>query len=49
MTRPRVMVIGLDGLEAGYAERLMAAGEMPALAALRRRSLRFAGPACCES
>ena len=40
--RPRVMMIGLDGLESGFAERLMAAGEMPALAALRRQSLRFA-------
>jgi len=42
VTRPRVLVIGLDGLESGFAERLMAAGEMPALASLRRQSLRFA-------
>lgn len=41
MARRRVMVIGLDGLEATLAERLMAAGEMPALAELRGRSARF--------
>jgi predicted AlkP superfamily phosphohydrolase/phosphomutase len=41
MTRPRVMAIGLDGLEVTFAERLMAAGEMPALAKLRRRAARF--------
>src|SRR5262245_55206419 len=40
--RPRVLIIGLDGLESGFAERLMAAGEMPALATLRRQSLRYA-------
>lgn len=42
MTRHgRVLAIGLDGLELGLAERLMAAGEMPALAALRDRAARF--------
>jgi hypothetical protein len=38
---PRVMAIGLDGLEVRFAEKLMEAGEMPALAELRRRSARF--------
>lgn len=37
----RVLAIGLDGLEVTLAERLMAEGEMPALAALQRRSARF--------
>jgi hypothetical protein len=37
----RVVVIGLDGLEVSHAERLMAAGELPALAELGRRSARF--------
>jgi predicted AlkP superfamily phosphohydrolase/phosphomutase len=37
----RVLAIGLDGLEVHFAERLMAAGEMPALAALRARGARF--------
>ena len=37
----RVLVIGLDGLEVTLAERLMAAGEMPALTALRQRAARF--------
>jgi len=41
MARPRVLVIGLDGLEVTFAEQLMAAGEMPALAELRRRAARF--------
>jgi predicted AlkP superfamily phosphohydrolase/phosphomutase len=41
MARPRVLAIGLDGLEVGFAERLMAAGELPALAELRRRSACF--------
>lgn len=41
MAHPRVLVIGLDGLEKDLAERLMADGEMPALAELRRRSARF--------
>jgi predicted AlkP superfamily phosphohydrolase/phosphomutase len=48
MARRRVLVIGLDGLEATLAERLMAGGEMPALAELRQRSARFGldhGPA----
>jgi predicted AlkP superfamily phosphohydrolase/phosphomutase len=39
--RRRVLAIGLDGLEINLAERLMAAGEMPALAALRQRSACF--------
>lgn len=41
MARQRVLVIGLDGLEATLAERLMEAGEMPALAELRRRAACF--------
>jgi len=41
MARPRVLAIGLDGLEVTLAERLMAAGEMPALAELHRRAARF--------
>ena len=41
MSRPRVLVLGLDGLDAGFAERMMAAGEMPALARLGQRSARF--------
>lgn len=41
MARPRVLAIGLDGLEVTFAERLMATGEMLALAALRKRSARF--------
>lgn len=41
MTRPRVMVVGLDGLEVNFAERLMAAGAMPALTRLGQRAARF--------
>ena len=41
MPRRRLLAIGLDGLEVGFAEKLMAAGEMPALAALRRRAACF--------
>src|SRR5687767_8568739 len=41
MPSQRVLAIGLDGLEVTLAERLMAAGEMPALAALRGRAARF--------
>jgi predicted AlkP superfamily phosphohydrolase/phosphomutase len=41
MASRRVLAIGLDGLEVTLAERLMAAGEMPALAELRRRAARF--------
>ena len=41
MPRRQVLAIGLDGLEVGFAEKLMAAGEMPALAALRRRAACF--------
>src|SRR5690348_11791672 len=40
MGRSRVVAIGLDGLEVAFAERLMAAGGMPALAALRQRAAR---------
>ncbi len=36
-----MLALGLDGLEITLAERLMAAGEMPALAALAARSARF--------
>jgi predicted AlkP superfamily phosphohydrolase/phosphomutase len=39
--RHRVLAIGLDGLEVTFAERLMAEGQMPALADLRKRSARF--------
>src|SRR6186997_3445625 len=41
MARPRVLVIGLDGLEISIAQRLMAAGQMPALAELHRRAACF--------
>ena len=41
MARPRVLAIGLDGLELTLVERLIAEGEMPALAELRRRAARF--------
>jgi predicted AlkP superfamily phosphohydrolase/phosphomutase len=47
-TRRRVLAIGLDGLEVSFAERLMAVGDMPALAGLRQRAARFVldhGPA----
>jgi predicted AlkP superfamily phosphohydrolase/phosphomutase len=37
----RVLVIGLDGFDIGFAERLMAQGELPALRAFRDRSARF--------
>jgi len=36
-----VLAIGLDGLEVSFAERLLAAGDMPALASLRQRAARF--------
>lgn len=39
--RPRLLIIGLDGLEIRYAERLMDRGELPALEALRGRSACF--------
>lgn len=39
--RRRLLILGLDGLEVFYARRLMDAGEMPALAALRDRSAAF--------
>ncbi len=41
MSRPRVLALGLDGLEITFVERLMARGEMPALSALAGRSARF--------
>jgi predicted AlkP superfamily phosphohydrolase/phosphomutase len=37
MTKPRVMMIGLDGFELSIAERLMAEGRLPAMARLRER------------
>ncbi|MDY6785085.1 MAG: alkaline phosphatase family protein [Cyanobacteriota bacterium] len=40
-TQRRLLVIGLDGLEISYAEKLMDAGELPALDALRKRSATF--------
>src|SRR4051794_6737826 len=41
MATGKLLVIGLDGFEIGYVDRLMDAGELPALAALRDRSRRF--------
>jgi predicted AlkP superfamily phosphohydrolase/phosphomutase len=41
MASRRVVAIGVDGVEVTFLERLLAAGEMPALAALRQRSARF--------
>ena len=41
MKRPRVLALGLDGLELSFMERLMLAGDMPALAELRGRAARF--------
>ncbi len=44
----RLLMIGLDGLDLGVAEPLLRAGALPALAAIRQRSARFAlehGPA----
>ena len=41
VTRHKVLAIGLDGLEVSLAERLMAEGQMPALAGLRTRAARF--------
>ncbi len=37
----RVLAIGLDGFEDSYADRLMAAGRLPALAACRNDGARF--------
>jgi predicted AlkP superfamily phosphohydrolase/phosphomutase len=37
MNRPRVLVIGVDGYEATFADPLIEAGELPVLAALRQR------------
>jgi predicted AlkP superfamily phosphohydrolase/phosphomutase len=39
--RRRVLAIGLDGYEPSLEDRLVAAGELPAIADLRRRSARF--------
>ena len=41
MASPRVVALGLDGVEGTVIERLLTSGEMPALAALRARSARF--------
>jgi predicted AlkP superfamily phosphohydrolase/phosphomutase len=41
MPRQRVFAIGLDGLEVTFADRLIAAGAMPALARLQHRAARF--------
>jgi predicted AlkP superfamily phosphohydrolase/phosphomutase len=41
MAPPRVLAIGLDGLEVSFAERLMAAGAMPALSDFRKRAACF--------
>ena len=41
MARQRVLAIGLDGFDVTLAERYMAEGQMPALAALRKRAARF--------
>ena len=41
MKRPRVLALGLDGLEVSFVEKLLARGEMPALASLAARSARF--------
>jgi predicted AlkP superfamily phosphohydrolase/phosphomutase len=41
MPRQRVVALGLDGLEVTFADRLIAAGAMPALAQLQQRSARF--------
>jgi len=37
----RVLVLGLDGYETRLGEQMMAAGELPALAALRERTARL--------
>jgi predicted AlkP superfamily phosphohydrolase/phosphomutase len=37
----RLIVVGLDGFDIGFAERLMAAGRMPCLTRLRDRSARW--------
>src|SRR5436190_842785 len=39
--RHTVLVIGLDGFDVGFADRLMAQGELPYLRALRDRGARF--------
>ena len=48
MKERRVLAIGLDGYEPSFADQLIEAGELPALAALRDRGARFTldhGPA----
>jgi hypothetical protein len=40
MKRQKVLAFGLDGLDITLAERLMAQGQMPALAALKKRAAR---------
>src|SRR6476469_10496748 len=39
--RRRVLAIGLDGFDVGFADRLIASGDLPTLSALRDRSARF--------
>lgn len=41
MSEGRVLVIGLDGWDHAYAQRLQASGELPTLSALSERSARF--------
>lgn len=41
MTKPRVMMIGLDGFELSIAERLIAEGRLPALERVTKASARF--------
>jgi predicted AlkP superfamily phosphohydrolase/phosphomutase len=41
MSQRKVLVIGLDGYEQSIGDKFMAAGALPALAALRSRSARF--------
>ncbi len=41
LSQRQVLLIGLDGLEISFAEKLMAEGRMPALEALRSRSASF--------
>ena len=41
MRTQRVLAIGMDGYEESVERRLIEAGELPALARLRERSVRF--------
>lgn len=43
MARQKVLAIGLDDFEVSLAERYIAEGQMPALAALRKRGRAFRG------